>query len=117
MLESVKKILNCRCPNCGKGNVFGKKQFFLSVKFSKMNESCSNCNKNFQKEPGFFIGAMYVSYALIIVEMFSVYLLLTPFFDKALDLNMLPILTLTAVLLVFFNIRYSRMIWMYLFKN
>jgi hypothetical protein len=79
-----------------------------------MNKSCSNCHYKFHKEPGFFIGAMYISYAMNIAEVLFMYVLLTPFFDEILDLLMLPFLALGIVLLIFFNVRYSRMIWIYL---
>ena len=31
-----------------------------------MHEDCSNCGLHYEREPGFFQGAMYVSYALTV---------------------------------------------------
>ncbi len=31
-----------------------------------MHSHCSNCNLKYEKEPGFFYGAMYVSYGLTV---------------------------------------------------
>lgn len=47
-----------------------------------MHELCPCCDLRFSVEPGFFIGAMYVSYAaivaLVIVIGFSLYLFVDP---------------------------------------
>ncbi|WP_243739403.1 hypothetical protein [Flavicella sediminum] len=82
-----------------------------------MNKFCASCHHKFQKEPGFFVGAMYVSYALGIAEVLATFFVLGLFFEKTFDLRMLPIIATVIVLLTFFNVRFSRMIWMYLFKN
>ena len=71
-------ILNCKCPRCRSGNMFLKKP---SEKwFNKaMHKSCSVCNQSFEPEPGFYFGAMFVSYAFSVaitfVTIVSIYLL------------------------------------------
>jgi uncharacterized protein (DUF983 family) len=50
-------ILRRRCPECGRGAIF-------RAPFS-MNETCPNCGIDFDRgQPGYFTGAMYISYAL-----------------------------------------------------
>ncbi len=44
------------CPRCRSGNVFGPR--------SKMNIGCPVCGLRFDREHGYFTGAMYVSYGL-----------------------------------------------------
>ena len=52
-------MLRRRCPQCGSGPVFSS--LWL------MNENCPVCGLRFGRgEPGYFTGAMYVSYALAI---------------------------------------------------
>jgi Protein of unknown function (DUF983) len=41
-----------------------------------MNERCPNCNLKFEREEGYFLGAMYVSYALSLLLIGSVSALL-----------------------------------------
>jgi hypothetical protein len=41
-----------------------------------MNERCPNCNLKFEREEGYFLGAMYVSYALALLSIGSVSLIL-----------------------------------------
>jgi Protein of unknown function (DUF983) len=40
-----------------------------------MNERCPNCNLKFEREEGYFLGAMYVSYALSLLSIGLVSLL------------------------------------------
>ena len=35
--------------------------------FPKMHERCPTCGLKFEREPGYFLGAMYVSYGLALV--------------------------------------------------
>ncbi|MDO6803865.1 DUF983 domain-containing protein [Wenyingzhuangia sp. 1_MG-2023] len=117
MFKSIKQMLNNECPHCHKGRVFEKSNNLFSIQFPKMQVSCDHCHSKYQKEPGFFIGAMYVSYGLTVAEALCTYILTRPFFEKALDLRVIPIIALVIVLLTFFNIRMSKMIWIYMFKN
>ena len=117
MLRSLKHILKNECPNCNKGKVFADKSFFFSLGFPKMNSNCSNCNYKFEKEPGYFFGAMFVNYALTVGEGIITYLFLLNFFEKPIDLRMIPIICCVIILLCFFNIRLSRMIWIYMFRK
>jgi uncharacterized protein (DUF983 family) len=117
MLSSVCHIFNNDCPNCHKGKVFADKSFFFSIGFPKMNTHCSHCNFKFEKEPGYFFGSMFVSYGIAVLEGLLTYFLIRPFFDSNFDFWMFPIIAVVLLSLTFFNIRLSRMIWIYMFKN
>jgi uncharacterized protein (DUF983 family) len=54
-------ILRQRCPRCRMGSIFLSSIF---RGFPKMHERCPVCNLRFDREPGYFLGAMYISYAL-----------------------------------------------------
>ena len=53
-----------KCPHCHKGPVF--KYPTLSLKFTAMYNNCPVCNQDFEIEPGFYYGSMYVSYFITI---------------------------------------------------
>lgn len=72
---------------------------------------------NLKKSLVIFFGAMYVSYGLGIGEGIITYLFLHQFFNKLIDLRMIPIIGSVLLILSFFNMRLSRMIWIYIFKN
>ena len=63
-LSTVRDILRQRCPRCRMGSIF-RHSIFRG--FPKMQARCSVCDLKFEREPGYFLGAMYVSYGLGIV--------------------------------------------------
>jgi len=79
-----------------------------------MNETCPACGHRFEREPGFFLGAMYVSYGLAVV----IYLTLLGL--AALALRGRPQLVVFGAALLMllpfvpFLFRYSRLIWLHL---
>ncbi|MEO9478460.1 MAG: DUF983 domain-containing protein [Maribacter dokdonensis] len=79
-----------------------------------MNERCSECNFKFEKETGFFFGAMFVSYALAVAQMIISLVLFWYFVDLS-PLRVFTIIALVTVLLSTFNFRLSRSIWIHLF--
>lgn len=117
MIKSLYNILKNRCPNCHIGPVFADKSFFFSLGFPKMHSHCSHCHVKFEKEPGYFFGAMFVNYGLTVGEGISTYLLASLFFEEAFDQRILVSIASVILLLTFFNIRFSRMLWMYALKN
>ena len=80
-----------------------------------MHEDCPHCGHHFEKEQGFFVGAMYVSYALTLAESVAVYLPIQYFTsDPAL---LLFIIVVVVCPLTLINFRYSRILWMYMFTR
>ena len=81
----------------------------------RMHEECPVCGLKFELEPGFFYGAMYISYAfsvgILLVTTFLLYFL---FDDPALTVY---IVTITAISLISYplNFRYSRILFLHLF--
>lgn len=55
-------VLKGKCPRCRSGKMFSKPA--LSTGFMEMFDQCPVCNLKYEIEPGFFWGAMYVSYAI-----------------------------------------------------
>ncbi|MEP0302665.1 MAG: DUF983 domain-containing protein, partial [Maribacter dokdonensis] len=68
----------------------------------------------FEKETGFFFGAMFVSYALAVAQMIISLVLFWYFVDLS-PLRVFTIIALVTVLLSTFNFRLSRSIWIHLF--
>jgi len=57
-------IATLSCPRCHKGHLFINKNPYKIIGWDKMNTDCQHCGLHFEREPGFFQGAMYVSYGL-----------------------------------------------------
>ena len=54
-------ILRQRCPRCRMGGIF---PYSIFRGFPKMCARCSICDLKFQREEGYFLGAMYISFGL-----------------------------------------------------
>lgn len=113
-MEKVISAIRGKCPKCQKAKVFKKKGNIFLFKLPVMNNCCPICNYKFEIEPGHFIGAMYVSYALVVGESIGMYFVLNYFFYSV--SMVLVLLFLAIILLSFFNFRYSRIIWIYFFS-
>lgn len=58
-------IAKSKCPQCQSGKLFNY-PFYNLKKFMEMDSHCKVCGLKYEVEPGFFWGAMYVSYALTV---------------------------------------------------
>lgn len=107
-------LLQTRCPQCRKGFIFKSSAYDLPH-YTEMHENCPHCDLKFEKEIGFFYGAMFISYALnvaVVVSVFmAVYVLLG---NPDLWIYITSILIMTFALLPL-NFRYSRALMLYLF--
>lgn len=81
-----------------------------------MPEKCSVCAQKYWPEPGFYYGAMYVSYALTIALSVSVFVAMIVLwhFDVLWYLGLNAALILLLFPLIF---RYSRAIWFNFFVS
>lgn len=62
----LRRSLKLRCPACGQGRLF-------RTRFS-MFDSCTACGYSFQREPGFYLGSIYVNYGLTAVMVTGSYI-------------------------------------------
>lgn len=109
-------VLKEKCPNCEKGDIFESSGNPLLFRMPKMHRKCSHCGYNFVQEPGYFFGAMYVSYALTIAEMIAI-LILGKFIFHLGNISIFFIIMVVALVSSTFNFRLSRTIWLYMFRK
>lgn len=112
--SGLQAAIQAKCPKCRKGDMFIYPPYHPS-KFDKMYPNCPHCNFRFEVEPGFFIGAMYISYAFTVATLFSVAVILFfGFGDPAMWIYIIAFPTSVIALLPLI-FRYSRVIYLYLF--
>jgi uncharacterized protein (DUF983 family) len=109
----IKAQLAGKCPHCRGGDIF-KYPISNILKFSAMHDNCPNCGILFSPEPGFYFGAMFVSYALT-VGLFLVVGLTLYFFFNPSDTVYVIVITVSAILFTPFSFRYSRVLFLYWF--
>lgn len=97
--------LQQRCPRCGRGSVFATS--------TRMNEACPVCRLRFEREEGYFLGAMYFSYFLAVFILGALYAIvqtLLPEWSAEWTVGIAICIFLPFVPMVF---RYSRVIWIH----
>lgn len=85
-------------------------------KFDKVLEVCANCGLRYEREPGFFTGAMYVSYAFNVAVVVSVFVGVNILGIDSLIVSMAVVIG-AIVLLVPVFFRYSRVLFLHVFGN
>ena len=107
-------LLAQKCPRCHTGPLFNHSTLHLT-KYADMPEACPVCGQRYEPEPGFYWGAMFISFAfstgIMLVVGFLVYHLLN---DPDVWVYILAVAVVT-VLLMPFSLRYSRALMLYLF--
>ena len=105
--SSALALLALRCPRCHEGPLFLHPATSLT-KFTEMPDQCPVCGLTYEPEPGFYFGAMYVSFGFAVGIFFAVgaalyFLAGDP--DTWVYVTVVAAITLVSTPLVF---RYSR---------
>jgi len=91
------------CPHCGARTLF--RGAFA------MNERCAVCHLVFEREPGYWIGAIYINYAVTASLMIVGYLLLDSYTELSLTTQLLTWSAFVIVVPVLF-FRHSKSVWL-----
>src|SRR5207245_11059362 len=67
--STISAILHQKCPRCHSGAIFRSSIF---CGFVKMNERCPVCDLKYEREVGYDVGAMYISYGLDLIFMIRI---------------------------------------------
>jgi uncharacterized protein (DUF983 family) len=109
----IQAIVRELCPRCHKGKIFRGP---LWRAYLAMYERCPECNLKYEREQGYFLGAMYFSYLLSIPPVLGLVLLLwwlTPWrFDVVLVAGFVAYLPLVPAVT-----RFARVLWLYLDRH
>lgn len=115
IINTIISMLFNKCPRCHHGDVFTEKNPYNLGKIFSMHETCSHCGLKYEKEPSFFYGAMYVSYALT-SGWFTIWFALYNYVLTELDTLTFAIAMVGSIVLLSpLTIRWSRLIWLNFF--
>jgi uncharacterized protein (DUF983 family) len=102
-------IRKSKCPKCHQGDLF-RSSLLSGEGVYNMYKKCVECDQDFEMEPGFYWGAMYIGYGLFSFYMLGTIALL--FFGTDLTLNQSFGTTLIGgILLIPYIARRSRVQW------
>ena len=120
----LSSILSNRCPACREGRLFRVRNPYRLRTVNESVPACPLCKADFRREPGFYFGAAYVSYALTVALWVAVLVALMTFgkfgwieFTGFLEHPKTFLFAGVATLLILLPLiqRLSRSIWIHLF--
>lgn len=97
-------VLRMRCPRCCDGAVYSG--------LLRTRKHCPVCDLAFEREPGYFTGAMYASYFLGMVATTPVWLTLLMTGQSLALIVSVSLAEVVVLMPAFFH--YSRIIWLHL---
>lgn len=95
--------IRLKCPRCGRGPLF--------FGFFKMHPECPQCRLKFEREQGFFVGAIYLNYGATVAVAVPGFFILDYFAGVSLTRQLL-LWGAFAVVFPLFFFRYSRSLWL-----
>jgi uncharacterized protein (DUF983 family) len=109
----IRALAQAKCPRCRQGDLFKYPAGNLR-RFNVMHKTCPHCGVFLEPEPGFYQGAMYVGYGFTVLFVSIIALLLYISGDWS-DWVYMGFVIGAMVLLVPWNYRYSRVVYLYSF--
>jgi uncharacterized protein (DUF983 family) len=107
-------VLKLKCPKCHEGNLFVYKNPYRIKGGLKMDDNCLVCGQDFVIEPGFYYGALWMSYPVVIL----ITIALALFFYFYLDYTLLVFMLILSVVMLGLQpliIRLGRALWINVF--
>lgn len=110
-MEALKSVLEYKCPKCRQSKLFVEP--FEMSRPVNMRYSCEICGQKFEPEPGFYFGAMFISYIFSGWIFIGTALFLVFAVGWSLEASMAVVVALAA--LSFFKLmRLSRSLWIHM---
>jgi uncharacterized protein (DUF983 family) len=101
-------IVHAKCPRCRRGDMFENSMY--GFKGQVMHKTCPHCDLTYEREPGYFYVAMFVSYALNVAQMVTLAVAIHVLTGSNNPWLYCGIILGVAVVLSPFNFRYSRVV-------
>ena len=101
-LRALRRGCALMCPRCPEPLFTGP---------FRMHERCPGCGYLIEREQGYFVGAIYINYAITVIICLGGYLLTETYFAPGLTTHLIVWGGL-CILIPLFSFRYSRAIWL-----
>ena len=103
-------VLALKCPRCREGDLFERKGLIVYKNMMGMPKCCPVCEQKYEIEPGFWIGALWTSYPIVVLIEFP--FLMMALFSKTLG-PWIPLCMMFVTFILAFPImlRLGRSIW------
>ncbi|NNF22590.1 MAG: DUF983 domain-containing protein [Saprospiraceae bacterium] len=97
-----------KCPRCQEGDLFNK-----PMKLSNpmdMPTNCSECGQKFEPEPGYYYGAMFLSYIILGWFCLGIVGFCIMVLGCSVEVSFAILIAIIAIIF-FWNLRFTRALW------
>lgn len=111
----IYSVMHLKCPRCHEGNLFLARNPYDLKRMLNMPNACLICQQDFKMEPGFYSGALWTSYPIVVLVIILVGLL-----SYSVKLSLGATLTLIIIICLLLQpviMRYARAIWINIFVH
>jgi len=110
MASLLHSIFAKKCPRCRETKLFVE-PMMLNAPLN-MNDRCTVCGQNFMPEPGFYYGAMFISYIMSSFFFLFIAGVTIIFFDWSVE-GAFALIIFLGIFLFFWLMRISRSLWIH----
>jgi uncharacterized protein (DUF983 family) len=103
VLRALGRAIRLRCPRCGETPLF--------TDWFRMAESCALCGLRFERAQGYFVGAIYINYAVTTLIAVGGFFLLWAGLGLSTRAQLLVLVPIVVLFPLWF-FRYSRSFWL-----
>jgi len=103
VLRALGRAIRLRCPRCGETPLF--------TGWFRMAESCALCGLRFERAQGYFVGAIYINYAVTTLIAVGGFFLLWVGLGLSTRAQLLVLVPIVVLFPLWF-FRYSRSFWL-----
>lgn len=107
--KDTKAMFNHKCAECHQGDLFPTGSFSFNQPF-EMHQRCPKCDANYYPEPGFYYGAMFMSYIFSAFIFLGLVMLLHWVLNFTLLASFFWLMVIVGVFFVWW-FRFSRAFW------
>ncbi len=103
-------IVKLKCPHCHEGQFLESHPYDFK-KLGDVRSECEVCHIQYEREPGFYYGAMYVSYALGVALFVTVWTTCNLWFDWLTVWSQIGLVIFFTIVLSPYLFALSKIIW------
>lgn len=107
-------IFKRKCPQCHEGEFFVSSVYDLKH-IGDIKEQCDHCGLKYEKEPGFYYGAMYVAYGLGVATFVTFWVSMNLFFNNVSTGVQIGVIIAAIIILGPYLYALSKIIWVNMF--
>ena len=111
--SAIAAMATMRCPKCREGKMYPEHTLY-TMRFMEMNATCSCCGQSFMPEPGYYFGAMFVSYGINSAYFIAFWVALTILMDAIPTWLVITGIIVLIIGLLPITFRLSRVLWIYI---